>query len=115
MSELTSPAMTIFPWDESRIRPREHGFTMPFVNTSNVSQGFSVHLTVIEPGHSSHAPHEHADEEVIFLMEGRARVQIGEDVNEIEANTVIYYPPNIPHSLSNCGDVPIRYFVVRGR
>ena len=106
---------TIFPWDDARKRGREAGFTMPFVNTDNVSRGFSVHVSVIRAGQASHPPHVHADEEVIYMLEGQAEVMIGGEVSVVGPNTAIYYPPNVRHGLRNCGDVDMRYLVVRGR
>ncbi len=59
------------------------------------------------PG-GTHFPHEHADtEQVYYLVEGRARVRIGDEEFDVEAGTVFYIPPHTDHELHNIGDGPL--------
>lgn len=105
----------IFPWDDGRKRPREHGYMVPFVGPDNVAKVFSVHVSVVEPGYRPHEPHTHDDEEVIYLLEGKLEVTIDDQVSVIEPNTAAFLPPGSLHGLRSCGDVDARYLVVRSR
>src|SRR4051812_13121060 len=73
MADTTADAW-VFPWDEARKRPRDHGYAMPFVGPDNVANIFSVHVSIVEPGYRPHEPHTHDDEEAIYLLEGKLEV-----------------------------------------
>ncbi len=114
MTDTTADAW-VFPWDDARKRPRDHGFAMPFVGPDNVAKIFSVHVSIVEPGYRPHEPHTHDDEEAIYLLEGKLEVTIDDQVSVIEPDTVAFLPPGSLHGLRNCGDVNARYVVVRSR
>lgn len=104
----------IVPWDDGRKREHERGFSIPFVNKESVgADNLAVHMSVIKPGERAHPPHAHEGEEVMFLLDGTAEAQIGDETHVIHANTALFCPPNEMHGLRNCGDVPIRYLVIR--
>jgi quercetin dioxygenase-like cupin family protein len=81
--------------------------------------GFNLemHETVLGPGTTTHAPHTHEHEEIIIVVEGSVRVSVDGRNETAETGSVIYYEPNRPHSLSNAGTMPCRYYVIelRGR
>lgn len=103
----------IIPWEECRKRVHERGFSMPFVSKETGAEQLSVHLSAIKPGERAHPPHAHADEEVMFLLEGEAEAMVGEETRVVHANTAVYCPPNVMHGLRNCGAVDMRYLVIR--
>ena len=103
----------IIHWDDSRKHERPTGFAMPFVSPDHGVEALSVHVSVVEPGERAHAPHEHAGEEVMFLLDGTAEAMVGDDTEVIGPNTAVYCPPHVMHGLRNCGDTLIRYLVVR--
>jgi quercetin dioxygenase-like cupin family protein len=47
--------------------------------------------------------HTHPYVEVIFMIEGRARVTIGDETREVEGGAVAVIPPNTPHRFVNSG------------
>ena len=60
-----------------------------------------------EPG-GKHFPHEHeSSEQIYYLVEGKARVRIGDETFEVGPGTVFYIPPNTDHELINIGDGPL--------
>ena len=103
----------IIPWDETRKREHLRGFSMPFLSPGNGAAVLSVHMSVIKPGERAHPPHEHAGEEVMFLLEGTGEAMVGDATEVIGANTAVYCPPQVMHGLRNCGETLIRYRVVR--
>jgi mannose-6-phosphate isomerase-like protein (cupin superfamily) len=108
-----SAGTCIIPWDEARKRAHERGFSMPYVGRQTGAQEIALHMSVVDPGERAHPPHAHADEEILFLLEGTAEATIGEEMRVIRANTAVFCPPNVTHGLRNCGATPMRYLVIR--
>src|SRR5690606_9570646 len=72
-----------------------------------------LHETQLAAGKAPHAPHRHANEEVIILSQGKLRAEIeGEEPKEVEAGGAIYVASNKMHSWTNTGDVTAIYYVV---
>ena len=67
----------IVRWDEARKRTHERGFSMPYVGRQTGAEEIGLHLSAILPGERAHPPHAHADEEILFLLEGTAEALIG--------------------------------------
>jgi mannose-6-phosphate isomerase-like protein (cupin superfamily) len=66
----------------------------------------SIFVTRTPPG--SFVPlHVHPYSETFVLLEGRGRWTSGEEVVELEPDSVIVVPPNTPHGFRNIGDVPL--------
>ena len=66
-------------------------------------QRIGLHLVRIQPGHDSTTHHYHdADEEFIYILSGRGRARIGEEVFEVEAGDFMGFPaPSPAHSMHN--------------
>ena len=107
------PHPAIFPPDEVQRHPHARGFSLPYVNRDVGSKDFTIHMSVINPGERAHPPHDHPDEEVLFLLEGTAEALVGEHTETIVPDTAVFCPPGITHGLRNVGDVPMRYLVIR--
>ena len=107
------PHPAIFPPDESRRRVHERGYSLPYVGAPTGAKVLRVHMSVIDPCERAHPPHEHPDEEVLFLLEGTAEALIGDHAEVIGPDTAVFCPPNVTHGLRNCGDRPMRYLVIR--
>jgi quercetin dioxygenase-like cupin family protein len=52
--------------------------------------------------------HTHPYVEVIFMIEGKATVTIGDDTREVEAGAIAVVPAETPHRFVNCGDTILR-------
>ena len=52
--------------------------------------------------------HMHPYVEVIFMLEGRATVTIGDDTREVNAGAIAVVPANTPHRFINSGDATLR-------
>lgn len=69
-------------------------------------------LMVVAPGGTSKA-HAHNEHETFFIVSGRARCRIGDEVAEVSKNDVIYVPLNMEHELTNLSDaVPMEYLCI---
>ena len=60
----------------------------------------------LEPGMEVN-PHSHPFEQVVYIVQGRIRFRIGDDVVEGEPGSVIRIPPNVEHCGEPIGDEPV--------
>ncbi len=48
-----------------------------------------------------------------YILEGRGIVEVGDETQEVEKDTIIDSPKGIPHLLKNTGDGLFRFLVVK--
>ena len=68
------------------------------IQAHNFVSGF----VIIEPD-GSVPLHEHEQEEVYYVLKGRGEMTVGEEVQTMQAVSVVYIPSNTPHTLRNTG------------
>jgi mannose-1-phosphate guanylyltransferase/mannose-6-phosphate isomerase len=74
---------------------------------------FLVRQISVKPGgRLSLQRHRHRAEHWV-VVQGRARVTIGDDVSEIERNQSTYIPPGVPHRLENPGEAELTVIEVQ--
>lgn len=56
--------------------------------------------------------HEHGDDEVFFLDEGRLEVRLGDERREIASGAVVFIPARVAHGFENLGDSVARIHAV---
>jgi mannose-6-phosphate isomerase-like protein (cupin superfamily) len=62
----------------------------------------------IAPG-SATAAHYHVEtEEIYYILQGRGRMKIGEDVSEVGPGDAIAIPPGAVHTITNTGEIELR-------
>lgn len=73
---------------------------------------FSAYMTV-KPGQAVHKAHRHAEEEYMVLVEGEGRWHL--EGKEVPARTgdVVYTAPWAMHGLTNTGDKPLTFLVIK--
>jgi len=103
----------IIEWNDSAKQFHATGYRMPYVDDSRGAQQMFFHMSVIDPGKMVHPPHEHAGEEIMFILEGTGEVQIGETKRIVHPLTALFFPEHVMHGLLNVGTSPIRYLVAR--
>jgi transcriptional regulator with XRE-family HTH domain len=66
---------------------------------------FEIAVWELAPGHSSTGtPRAHPGEEANLFLQGRARLEIGEEVLELAAGDCITFDPTRPHRVTALGD-----------
>jgi mannose-6-phosphate isomerase-like protein (cupin superfamily) len=68
---------------------------------------------VLPPGKSPHAPHTHAEEEVMIIERGHGEIFCDGKTTRIGPGSVMYTTPNAPHGITNTGDEPIVFYFVK--
>jgi len=67
-------------------------------------------MRVFEMGPRGYIPaHSHPWEHGIFVLEGKLRIKVENEVFELEPNTAIYIPPNKVHEYWNIGGGRVRF------
>ncbi len=81
--------------------------------TTPAFQHVKVHATTVAAGQAAHPGHQHADEELIIVKEGQLTVTIAGKVETLEKGSIALIMPGDEHALSNAGQVPVTYYVMR--
>ena len=69
---------------------------------------FAMRVFDIQPG-GSMPNHTNQVEHEQFVLSGRAKIGIGEEIFEIKKEDVVFIPADIPHWYENIGDEPFRF------
>ena len=103
------------PEDIAPYRPARHTGTTNrrLIGADNVgARNVEVLLGVIERGEGAQ-PHAHPGiEQVCYMLEGRARAEIGGDSCELGPGECCFFPANVPHSFVAISETPVRVLVI---
>lgn len=77
----------------------------------DLGPNFALRKFIMEPGggmplHTNTVEHEQ------YVLGGRARVVIGEEVVEVEKDDVVFIPAGVPHSYEALGEDPFEFLCV---
>lgn len=67
----------------------------------------------VAPGEQLHPPHQHAEEEFLWLVSGSGRWTIGDEEVEARPGDLLYLEPWVMHGILNTGSTPLTFFVVK--
>jgi quercetin dioxygenase-like cupin family protein len=108
---LGSFAMT---WDEIQALPTGSGGRSRQVvrqKTATLDQ-LEIHVTALPPGQTTHAPHTHANEEVIVIREGTLEVFQNGKTTRVGPGGLLFMASNEPHNVTNVGTTTAVYHVI---
>jgi uncharacterized cupin superfamily protein len=71
-----------------------------------------MHITTLNPGQTSHPPHQHLNEELIILREGECETLSDGKWVRLGPGSVIFNASNSLHGLRNVGTIPAIYHVI---
>ncbi|MBS7229744.1 cupin domain-containing protein [Flavobacterium psychroterrae] len=77
------------------------------------TQENTLKMSIVEPGKSTHAPHHHIEEELFYILEGKAQFYLDGKTVIAGPNTSFYCPSNVEHGISNVGDTNLKYLVIK--
>ena len=95
-------------WSDTGVGRRTQLMDEP---TRTLSQ-LEIHITTLDPGETSHAPHRHPNEEVVVLREGELEVYVNGETKRIGPGSVMVFLSGDWHSVNNVGTVPATYEVI---
>jgi quercetin dioxygenase-like cupin family protein len=71
-----------------------------------------IHVTTLNPGQTSHAPHQHPNEELVIIREGTVEVLVQGEWKRVGPGSIIFNASNELHGLRNVGTGPTTYHVI---
>ncbi|MES1167757.1 MAG: cupin domain-containing protein, partial [Oleiharenicola lentus] len=103
---------TVFTWESRVPKPTGVGERREVAdNPTTTLKVFECHITTLNPGHVSHPPHIHPQEELIILRDGTLDVQINGVKTRVGPGSMFFFASNDWHNVENVGDKPATYFV----
>jgi mannose-6-phosphate isomerase-like protein (cupin superfamily) len=78
-----------------------------FVGADHGDVAITFLLVDAEPGRGPRL-HKHPYDEVLIVLEGRARLDDGTETREVGAGDIVVIPAGEPHAFVNVGDGPLR-------
>lgn len=106
----------VYDWNAMPEQPTAVGARRPFFRGETAALGvLETHVTTILPGNEPHAPHRHANEELIILLSGTLAVTVEQSTDTIGPGSSVFLAPDDLHGLRNVGDEPASYYVIQMR
>ena len=103
----------VFDWTAMTAKENAYGSTRSLVRAPTVTLNeLEMHVTTLNPGQTSHAPHQHPNEELIILREGTLETLSLGEWKRIGPGSIIFNASNDLHGVKNVGTVPAVYHVV---
>jgi XRE family transcriptional regulator, regulator of sulfur utilization len=107
---------TVFDWDKLAVREVAYGSTRSVVRTPTTTlDELEMHITTLNAGQTSHAPHQHGNEELIILREGTVETLSQGVWKRAGPGSVIFNASNELHGIKNVGTGPATYHVINWR
>jgi mannose-6-phosphate isomerase-like protein (cupin superfamily) len=116
--QLTESA--VFDWNDMKVDARSNGeHRSTFNNPTETLANFECHISTLNPGEVSSAPHNHLTpakvEEAILIKDGTLEITINDTKRTVGAGSVIYFAPKDLTALHNVGKTPAVYFVLEAQ
>ena len=103
----------VFDWNAMTPKDNAYGSSRALVRAPTVTlDELEMHVTTLNPGQTSHAPHKHPNEELIILREGTLETLSLGEWKRVGPGSVIFNASNDLHGVKNVGTVPAVYHVV---
>jgi quercetin dioxygenase-like cupin family protein len=104
---------TVFDWNDLKVRITPNGERRDVANNPTPTLSvFECHITTLNPGRASHAPHRHPQEELILVKDGTVEVHINGQTQVAGPGSVFFYAANDAHAVRNVGDTRATYWVI---
>ena len=104
---------TAFDWDTVPATATAVGSVRQFVRAPTATlDELELHVTTLNSGQTSHAPHQHPNEELIIIREGTVEVLVNGVWKRIGPGSVVFNASNQLHGLRNVGTGPATYHVI---
>ncbi len=100
----------IFKLDELPRRNSGHGHTSPALEGERIQVGLNTKTR----GAHEMLPHTHPNEQWNYIVQGKLRVKIGDQPEQLcGPGTLLYFPANMVHCTAATPDEDVVFFVVK--
>lgn len=103
---------TVNTFDMDKAEETRNGYRYWFAD-KQLADGKTLKLSVVAPGKGTHAPHEHAEDEFFFVLEGTAEFHLNGETAVRGPMTSFYCPTGSKHGIRNVGDTELKYLVIK--
>ena len=104
---------TAIEWTTVAARDTAYGSVRQFLRAPTATlDELELHVTTLKPGQTSHAPHRHANEELLVVREGTVEALVLGEWKRLGPGSVIFQATNELHGIRNAGTVPATYHVI---
>jgi quercetin dioxygenase-like cupin family protein len=104
---------TAYDWNGVSARKTAVGESRQFLRSPTATlDELELHVTTLNPGQTSHAPHQHPNEELIIVRDGTVEVLVQGTWTRLGPGSVIFNASNESHAIRNVGAGPTTYHVV---
>ena len=103
---------TVSTFDMEKTIETEVGYQYWFADKS-LADGKTLKLSVVGPGKATHAPHQHAEDEFFFVLEGTAEFHLDGETAVGGPMSSFYCPTGSMHGIRNIGDTDLKYLVIK--
>jgi quercetin dioxygenase-like cupin family protein len=104
----------IFDWNALAAVPNKTGSVRKVVQQPTATlDELEMHITTLNAGETSHAPHQHPQEEVIIVKEGTVESLVNGELKRIGSGSIVFQASNQLHAIRNVGDGPATYHVIQ--
>ena len=102
----------IFPWNPEAAVPSKTGSRRIMFNQPTATMNlFHCHISVLNPGQNTGAPHRHPQEELVVIKEGTLQVNLDGKLQTATTGAMIFYAANENENMTNIGTTPATYYV----
>jgi mannose-6-phosphate isomerase-like protein (cupin superfamily) len=77
------------------------------------SKKFVTGRYIIDPGKTPHAPHTHAEEEVMIVESGHGEIFCDGKTTAVGPGSAMYTTPNASHGILNTGETPLVFYFIK--
>ena len=64
----------------------------------------------LKPGMSPHAPHQHAEEEIMLITHGEGEISLDGKITKVAPGSMMYCAANRLHGVTNTGKTPLIFY-----
>jgi XRE family transcriptional regulator, regulator of sulfur utilization len=112
-ADTTLMKSAMFTWESLKVEETKIGARRSVVRAPTATlDEFESHITTLNVGQQSHAPHTHANEEIIILKEGTCEAYVNGVWTPMSTGSMVFFASNVPHAIRNVGKTPATYHVV---
>ena len=104
---------TAFDWNAIEVRETKVGSSRQVVRAPTATlDELEMHITTLNPGQTSHPPHQHPNEELIIIKEGTVEALVNGEWKKLGVGSIIFQASNQLHGIRNVGSGPTTYHVI---
>lgn len=109
---LPTQGSQVWVWETMKFNPSGTGGRREVTNLPTATlRRFESHISTLNVGLNSHAPHKHGQEEFIILREGNLEIHINGGTQRVGPGSMFFFASNDSHNVTNVGDKPATYLV----